>query len=173
MNTKVKSFDTSRIMFEISKAAPLGLLLFAALSFLAIGIFAVDYYDSLLSPRWGRMAKPMAILLAVVQESVRFSLLITSMRDFSDEKKFNGWLGLLGSVGLVFHDISLSNRIANMWSQSDPLPYSSIFLFLILIGLLIEIRLVLTVGEYKDKNEIIFSKNGASKNGKEAASLLS
>ena len=133
MNTKVNSFDTSRIMLEISKAAPLALLVFAFLSFFAVGVFAIDYYQTLFEPRFGRMAKVMAILIAVIQESVRFGLLITSIRDFADKKKFNGWLGLLGSTGLVIHDISLCNNIAKMWSATDPLPYSSLFMFLILI----------------------------------------
>lgn len=161
MSTKVSSFDTSRIMLEISKAAPLGLLVFAFLSFLAVGIFAVDYYQSLFEPRFGRMAKPMAILIAVIQEAVRFGLLVTSIRDFADKKKFNGWIGLIGSIGLVIHDISLCNSIAQMWDSTNPLPYSSLFMFLILIGLLLEFRLILTIGNNKAKEVVSFSANGA------------
>jgi len=170
MNTKVNSFDTSRIMLEISKAAPLALLVFAFLSFLAVGIFAVDYYQSLFEPRFGRMAQPMAILIAVIQEAVRFGLLVTSIRDFADKKKFNGWLGLIGSIGLVIHDISLSNSIAQMWDSNNPLPYSSLFMFLILIGLLLEFRLILTVGNNQGKSVVSFSQNGATKKGERYAS---
>ena len=174
MNTKVNSFDTSRIMLEISKAAPLALLVFAFLSFFAVGVFAIDYYQTLFEPRFGRMAKAMAILIAIIQEAVRFGLLITSIRDFADKKKFNGWLGLLGSTGLVIHDISLCNNIAKMWSATDPLPYSSLFMFLILIGLLLEFRLILTVGKDQDKKTLVnFSQNGATKEGEKYAPSLS
>lgn len=173
MSTKVNSFDTTSIMLEISKAAPLALLVFAFLSFLAIGVFAVDYYEFLFESRFGRMAKPMAILIAVIQEAVRFGLLITSIRDFADKKKFNGWLGLVGSIGLVLHDISLSNSIAKLWSPDNPLPYSSLFMFLILIGLLLEFRLILTVGKSSNNQAVNFSKNGATKEGEKFAPSMS
>jgi len=152
-------------MLEISKAAPLALLVFAFLSFFAIGVFAIDYYESLFTSRFGRMARPMAILIAIIQEAVRFGLLITSIRDFADNKKFNGWLGLVGSVCLVVHDISLCNNIAKMWDSSNPIPYSSLFLFLIMTGLLLEFRLILTIGNPQKKTEVSFSKNGAVKEG--------
>lgn len=173
MNTKVNSFDTSRIMLEISKAAPLALLVFAFLSFLAVGVFAIDYYDSLFVSRFGRLSKPMAVLIAVIQEAVRFGLLITSIRDFADKRKFNGWIGLIGSIGLVLHDISLSNSIARMWDAENPLPYSSLFMFLILIGLLLEFRLILTVKNYKNQSTVNFSQNGATKKGEEFAPSMS
>jgi len=166
MNTKVNSFDTTSIMLEISKAAPLALLVFAFLSFFAIGIFAIDYYDSLFSSRFGRLSKPMAVLIAVIQEAVRFGLLVTSIRDFSDKRKLNGWIGMVGSIGLVLHDISLSNSIAQLWDADNPLPYSSLFMFLILIGLLLEFRLILTVSNNKPKKEIDFSENGKVGKGK-------
>lgn len=169
MSTKVNSFDTSRIMLEISKAAPLALLVFAFLSFFAVGVFAIDYYDSLFISRFGRLSKPMAVLIAIIQEAVRFGLLITSIRDFADKRKFNGWIGLVGSIGLVIHDISLSNSIAKMWSPDNPLPYSSLFMFLILIGLLLEFRLILTVGNSQGKTEPGFSQNGATKKGERFA----
>ena len=167
--TKVNSFDTSRIMLEISKAAPIALLVFALLSFIAIGVFSIDYYQTLFEPRFARMAKPMAILIAVIQEAVRFGLLVTSVRDFANGKKLNGWLGLVGSIGLVFHDISLSNSIAEMWDSTNPLPYSSLFLFLILIGLLLEFRLILTVGHNAREYSSNFSQNGATKKGERFA----
>ena len=156
-------------MLEISKAAPLALLVFAFLSFFAIGIFAIDYYDSLFNSRFGRLSKPMAVLIAIIQEAVRFGLLVTSIRDFADKRKFNGWIGLVGSIGLVLHDISLSNSIAKMWDAENPLPYSSLFMFLILIGLLLEFRLILTVKNSSSKTSVNFSQNGATKKGEKFA----
>ena len=142
--TNVNSFDVGAIMREISKAAPLLLLLAAVGSFFAVGIFAVDYYESLFS-RFGTHARTMAVLIASIQELVRFALLVATIRDFSDEKRFNGWLGLLGSVALVFHDISVARSIASMWSPDAPGQYAAVLIFLILVGLGLEIRLALTV----------------------------
>jgi len=162
--TKVNSFDATVIMREISKVVPVALIIFAALSFAAFGVFCVDYYESLFESRFGRSARYMAILIAIIQEAVRFGLLVASVRDFSDDKRFNGWLGLLGSVGLVLHDLSVSKNIALMWSPDNPLPYTGLFSFLILIGLLLEFRLILTV-DLKEKKRVAVKSKTAISNG--------
>lgn len=162
----VRQFDAQRVMLELSKVAPFALIGCALLSFVAIGIFCVDYYEQLLSSRFEDSAREMAILIAVIQELVRFSLLIASIRDFSDSKAFNGWLGLLASIGLVMHDMSIANDIALMWSKKSPELYSGIFMFLIIIGLVLEIRLVLTVDKAKlGKPAAVIEVENATKNG--------
>lgn len=153
--------SASYLMEQISRYAPLALLFFAFLSFLAFGIFSVDYYKTLFEPRFKGSAVFMAILIAIIQEAVRFGLLVTSIKDFRDKKISNGMLGLVGSLCLVFHDISISNSIAKMWS-SDPSPYSNLFVFLILIGLLLEFRLILTVGKSKTAPGNSFPYRGKS-----------
>jgi len=145
----LNEFDANRVMVEFSKIAPFALILCALLSFIAVGVFCVDYYEALFNERFKEYSTSMAVMVAIIQELVRFGLLIASIRDFSDKKPFNGWLGLLGSIGLVFHDISICKDVALIWSPENPSLYSDIFIFLILIGLLLEIRLVLTVGKMK------------------------
>ena len=144
-------------MREVSKAAPLLLLICALASFFIVGFFAVDYYENLFQ-KFGSHARTISILIASVQELVRFALLVSSIRDFSDEKRFNGWLGLIGSIALVFHDISVARSIATMWDASNPLPYSMVLIFLILLGLGLEIRLILTVDLKEKSSENIFRK---------------
>ena len=136
--------NASQIMERVTEYAPVGLLLLAFLSFFATGIFSVDYYDNLFVSRFKSYSFHIAILIAIIQEAIRFCLLVSSIRDFSDDKKFNGWLGLLGSIGLVCHDLKLGWEVAIMWSSNNPNPYYNVFVFLILIGLLLELRLVLT-----------------------------
>ena len=150
--TNLDSFDANSIMREIAKAAPVILLLAALASFFTVGIFCVDYYEQLFE-RFGSYSRPMAILIASIQELVRFGLLVSSIRDFSHKKRFSGWLGLLGSVGLVWHDINVAYSIAESWSIENPLPYATVIIFLILIGLGLEIRLILTV-DLKEKKPI-------------------
>lgn len=137
--------NVNYFMNELSKLAPFALIGCAILSFTAVGFFCVDYYESLFLKRLPDSAFILAVLVALIQELVRFALLIASIRDFSDKKPFNGWLGLFGSLALVGHDISIAKDVALLWSANAPKVYSSIFIFLILIGLLLEIRLVLTV----------------------------
>lgn len=171
-----QSFDASKIMGQISKAAPLLLLFCALSSFFAFGIFAVDYYEKLFS-KFGSYARPLGVVIASITELVRFALLVSSIRDFSDSKKFNGWIGLLGSLALVLHDVSVARSIANFWDAANPTPYTSIFIFLILLGLGLEIRLILTVDLKKDisrerkevsnsQKEVSKKKKKVSENGK-------
>lgn len=165
MTNVTTSFDASKIMREISKFAPFALLICALCSFVAMSIFTVDYYEHLLRERFTDNAKLMAILVAVIQEAVRFGLLVTSIRDFSDKKPFNGWLGLIGSIVLVAHDISLAEDIASLWSPENPLPYSGMLVFLILLGLLLEVRLILTLSG-STKVKAGSGKKSAGQNGK-------
>lgn len=134
------------VMRGLSKIAPVALVVCALLSFVAVAIFSVSYYETLLIPHLPSVGRGMAILIAAIQEFVRFALLVSSVRDFSEGKQFNGWLGLVGSGLIVWHDMSLAYSIATSWSAENPSAYTAIFYFLILIGLLLEIRLILTVG---------------------------
>jgi len=72
---------------------------------------------------------------------------VSSVRDFADAKRGAGWLGLLGSVALVAYDIKISSSVATLWANEafDASVYSSTIVFLILLGLLLEVRLVLTM----------------------------
>lgn len=156
--SKVQSFDANNVMEFFKDAAPVLLLISAIISFLAIGIFQVDYYQKLLAQNFPTHCRSMAVMIATITEFVRFALLLSSIRDFSDKKPFNGWIGLLGSLALVFHEISVSRSMATMWSADNPTAYSTLFIFLILLGLGLEIRLILTV-DYKSKKILHKSKN--------------
>lgn len=153
-------------MKGISKSAPAALIICALLSFTAVGIFLTDYYAELFKVRFGTYAMSMAVLVAVISEAVRFSLLVSSIRDFSDNKPFNGWLGIVGSLAMVYHDISTASKLAEYWNITDSSPYFSILTFLILIGLLLEIRLILTVGKDDPINK---AKKNRKKSKKKAA----
>jgi hypothetical protein len=162
----LQNFDASAIMREISKFAPFALLLCAFGSFVAVGIFFVDYYENLLLVRFTESARYMAVMVAVIHEAVRFGLLIASIRDFTDKKAFNGWLGLMGSIALVYHDISVCKELAFLWNPTNPKPYSGLLVFMILVGLLLEVRLILTVGNENEKEQPqtkkqpLYSQNG-------------
>lgn len=166
MSNVDQSFDASKLMHEISKAAPLLLLLGAISSFISFGVFAVDYYENLFS-KFGTHARTMGVVIASITELVRFALLVSSIRDFSDSKRFNGWLGLMGSVALVFHDVNVARSIASAWDAANPVPYSTTFIFLILLGLGLEIRLILTTSKPVVKKTAGINVS----NGKKSSSL--
>ncbi|WP_282782793.1 hypothetical protein [Phaeodactylibacter xiamenensis] len=146
--TNLRNFDVTPIMNKISEYAPFALLIMAIGTFVIIGIFRTDYYSHLFEVRfepWAAMA--MAVFAAFIEEGVRLALRISSIRDFSDNKKGNGWLGLIASVALVWHEITTATHVAELWAGSqiaDVSVYKGWFVFFILVGLILEIRLILT-----------------------------
>lgn len=143
-----KELTTNNVMEQISHYAPFSILFFAFLSFVAVAVFKVDYYTEKFSTRFEN-AMAMAIVMAVISEGVRAALLITSSRDFITGEKTNGWLGLIASVGIVVYEWNVAGNIAKVWSAETPELYKGIFLFLIVVGLVLELRLVLTLNGHK------------------------
>ena len=143
--TSTKVLDLTN---QFTVYAPALLLGIAGLTFLGVGIFQANFYSSVFLTRFGEVGSLMfAIFLALVHELTRFALVVSSVRDFSDKKAGSGWLGLLGSLALVAYDIKISSSVALVWVNDsfDANVYSSTIIFLILLGLLLEVRLVLTM----------------------------
>jgi len=122
------------------------LILIGLLSFILLGVFVADYYTVLYSRRfgdfWGLVA---GICFSVAMEGGRFGSLMVSVRDFSTNKTKEGWLGILASIVLVGHDVMVADKIAELWSGKYQGDYYSSFLFLVLFGLYVELRLVMTL----------------------------
>jgi len=163
MSNVDQSFDLSKVLEQLSQIVPFLLIFSAVGSFVFVGFFSVHYYEKLFSPV-GSYARTMAVVIAVITELVRFSLLLASVRDFSDKKPFNGWLGLVGSVALVFHEISVARSIAAMLTPENEVGLISALVFMILAGFGLEIRLVMTM---RQNQNISTNQKSSTKNGKE------
>ena len=161
MSNVDQSFDPIKLTGELSKAAPILLILCALCSFFFVGFFSVHYYEKIFSSI-GSYARTMAVVIAVITELVRFALLLASVRDFADKKPFNGWLGLFGSVALVFHEIDVARSIAEMLNPENVLALSGILIFAVLVGFGLEVRLVMTMGKTQKSSENIFRKTQKS-----------
>ena len=160
----LQTIDLNAAMQQLSKFAPVALIVCAILSFACVGIFSVDYYEELFSVRFKTNARELAILVSVIQELVRFGLLVSSMSDFSEGKTLNGWIGLIGSLFLVWHDVNIASKLAVMWDASNPEAYTGVLQFLIFIGLLLEVRLVMMLSAKKQTSASKKPRN-AKKNG--------
>ena len=143
MSTNLENLTLSSVMKSISAITP-GLILISALgTFGVLGYFQADYYHRILSDSYGSSAL-MGVVIASIIELVRFVLLLSSMRDFEAKKTLSGVLGLIASIGLVVHDWSICNELGEV------LGLNVFFLnFLVVLGLILEFRLILTVDSKK------------------------
>lgn len=140
--------NLANLVEQFTRIAPALLLTIAALTFVGVGIFHTNFYSAVFLIRFGSVgALCFAIFLAIIHELTRFALVVSSVRDFGEKKTGAGWLGLLGSIALVAYDIKISGSVAQLWANDsfDAAIYSSTIVFLILLGLLLEVRLVLTM----------------------------
>jgi len=131
----------------VKASGPL-LITFGLFSFIVLGVYATDYYYQLNLLRFSSFsALVLAIAIALIVEGGRFAFLLASVRDFSTGNKKNGWLGLLASIFLVIHDITVSWKISQLWSERNATAYFECLLFLVLFGLFVEIRLVMAFNQ--------------------------
>lgn len=176
MNHNLMNSDVSRIMQRVSDYAPTALLIMAVGTFMIVGTFRTDYYHHIFDtrfPDWGAWA--MAIFAATIEEGVRLALLVSSIRDFSDNRKGNGWLGLIGSVGLVVYEVGTAQHVAGLWAdggQAAQSIYHHFIVFMIVLGLLLELRLILTTNG-TSLGKPTPGRNRATSNGAHALANLS
>jgi hypothetical protein len=146
MENMKMSFTVQSAMQMVAKYSLGTLLILATASFFSLTIFKTDYYLQLFDSRWGTKAHWLAWLMAigvsVITEAIRLGLLVASARDFSLRNFIGGWLGLVGSIALTFYDWQIADTVARIW-QVDSVSVSNIFRFLVVVGLLIELRLIL------------------------------
>lgn len=158
------TFSTENLVGEAAKRAPFALMLMAVGSFLIVGILWTDYYTHIFSVRFDRWAAvSLGVFAALIKEGVRLSLLISSIRDFSDNRRGNGWLGLIGSIALVWYEIATTKEVAGLWAgdAASADTYRGFIIFMVLLGLVLEFRLVLTMPKVTKGNFTQNSRNGA------------
>ncbi|MCB0643723.1 MAG: hypothetical protein KDC44_18880 [Phaeodactylibacter sp.] len=148
---KTDNVTARQIIVWLSEAAPVLIVLLATASFVLIGSFKADFYAHQYEPRFGERALFAGVATAALFGLVRLVPLITSFRDFSNSRQASGWLGLLGSFAMVWYEISEASAVAQVWNPSEPVFYSRMITFVVLLGVGLEIRAILTVGSLKDE----------------------
>jgi hypothetical protein len=134
---------TKKAMNSLAKHADLFLLLFALLSFVLLIIFKTDYYLHIFSPRFGtKLGIAVAVASAILVEGVRFSLLVASASDAINKNSKGLWLGIVASILITIYDLTICIEIGNVWGSYV---HSHILQVFVVLGLLLEIRLVLMV----------------------------
>lgn len=132
-------------MESISKHASIILLCFALLSFSILIVIKAEYYFTNYSTRFAyNFAWIIGIAMALVVEGVRFALMLSSAEDIRMGKKWSFVLGLTASIGLLYYEWGVCEKIGAYWSTNDAI-FTHSFRLLALLGMVLELRLCLLV----------------------------
>jgi hypothetical protein len=142
-----KEDRVGQLVSDFTDIAPMGLLVTAAMSFILVGFLMSFFYMDIFVTRFPNQNWILGIAAAIVQEGTRFFLLATTVRDFSRIRRVEGVIGVVGSLLLVLHDCRIALSLEQIWGKG----FFEMTLFFVLIGLLIELRLVLTIYKKKKK----------------------
>lgn len=122
----------------LSAAAPLGVIVFAAASFIGTGIFNAVFYGK-------QLGMGMGVVLAFIQDGSRFALFLASAKMFKESKTALGFVSAIGSLGLVGFEIYESPSVARAWNTSMESDIAVTFGFIVLLGFLLELVMALMV----------------------------
>lgn len=144
--------STKNLMYHITKHASLFLLLFAALTFISLMVFKIEFWLIAFNVKFpAALAWAMAVGIAIIVEGTRFSLMVSSAEDIAKGHKTNFWLGMLGSIALLIYEVFyMASEIGTTWSDTDD-TYTNLFKFLAVLGMLLELRLCLLMNGSKRK----------------------
>lgn len=143
--TNLKMETTKKTMNALAIQADLFLLIFAVLSFVLLIIFKSDYYSHIFNSRFGlKVGLGVGIATAFLTEGVRFSLLVASAADAINGNKKGLILGIIASILITIYDLFICVEVGLVWGS---VVHSHILQTFVILGLLLEVRLVLMVNK--------------------------
>lgn len=150
---KMNSNQTRELLMKFTHIVPFLIGLMALISFVSYGIFGAHFYNEYFATKLPEMSLGMAILFVVVKEGSRLILLISSATDFLHKNYWGGALGVLASIGLVIFEWREAIHVAQFWSPDSPTLFVNSFRFLIVMGLILEFRVILMLSNSEEKEQ--------------------
>ena len=114
------------------------------LSLIAFGVLKFNYHVELLSEKLPTMGVAIAAMIAVVSQLLRFAFGLAGVRDLVRGRKWVGIIGIMASVVLTIYEHFEAGRMAVHWGNEH---LWFIFVFLVWVALVAEIRLIMTMSE--------------------------
>jgi hypothetical protein len=145
---------TKSLISQLCSQSTMFLMICAGLSFAFLIVFETEFYYVYFS---NRFAPPLAWavggFMAFMVGCFRFAFLLSSAYDAQNGKWMAFLLGGIVSIALVFYELTVCEEIGAHWSVDNDF-YTMKFKFLVIIGLIAEIRLCMLIfGETKEKEK--------------------
>lgn len=165
MNNRNSKTNEKKFLKAIIKSSPLWLLLALVLSFAIMLVLQVAYYEEIVLV--DKVVKPLNVILAiafaVMSQVLRFALVLASLHDFSNNKGIAGIFGMLASIGATIFATHEVLQMVEIWGGTmTKSSFESMLLFVVWVGLGLEIRVVMNVYKKPQKqpnNESLFLDN--------------
>lgn len=145
--SRISSEDQLKKLYRTS---PFFLLISMCLSFVVAMVLEIIYYGGVVFFKivaYGAFSYPMGFLFCFLVQSVRFSLGLTGVSEFANNRNLTGFFGL-GFSGLITLFETYEMHSIAMHYSKEPAGYYSlvvVLLFIIWIGFVLECRLALNV----------------------------
>ena len=162
--------------YRVMDAAPMGLLVCAALGLAIVGGFQYLFYFYILPASWGfALTAAFSASVAVFFEALGFFFLVATVRDFSAGARREGWLGLSGTILLFAYTLWECTHIAACFDRDTQQSWWAMFGIVGTIGTivrLVEFRIALTVSSsVQRKNALQAAETALAAERKNTAEL--
>ncbi len=128
----------------LASAAPIAIIVFAAASFIATGVFNAVFYGYYVGIGAG-------CFLAIVQDGARFALFLASAKMFKTGKTVLGVVSATVSSAIVFFEIYESFDVAQVWNKAEVAQVAMSYSFIVILGFALELVMALIIHPFKQK----------------------
>lgn len=128
----------------LASAAPIAIIVFAAASFIATGVFNAVFYGYYVGIGAG-------CFLAIVQDGARFALFLASAKMFKTGKTVLGVVSATVSSAIVFFEIYESYDVAQVWNKAEVAQVAMSYSFIVILGFALELVMALIIHPFKQK----------------------
>ncbi len=139
------------------EAAPLGLLLSAAIGLAIVGVFQYIFYLGILPSAWqSPLLHGLSAAIAIFFEALGLFFLITTVRDFSAHARREGFIGLGATLLLWAYAIWEATHVAAAFDRDTPETYWAVLGIIgtiVCIVRIVEFRIALTVTSAIARND--------------------
>ena len=161
-NQKDRDFWATSTQEFLTDISPILIIGSFGASLLAFGMLKFHYHQELFAEELPAISAMIAAMVAVVSQLLRFAFGLAGVRDLVRGRKWMGILGIGASILLSVYEHFEAGRMAVHWKNPD-LWY--IFVFLVWVALVAEIRLIMTMSVKPVGNAIKSVHKKSSKNG--------
>ena len=142
---KERDFWATNVQEFLTDISPILIIGSFGASLIAFGVLKFNYHVELFSEKLPTIGYLIAGMVAVVSQLLRFAFGLAGVRDLVRGRTWIGVIGITASIMLSIYEHFEAKRMATHWGN-EHLWY--IFVFLVWVALVAEIRLIMTMSKH-------------------------